>query len=124
MEDEKSISKKVRSAVTDTGLTAGEEMSPGVATLFEILDLSCEMIGDTSMVSELKSKFAEGKLMYSRLKDAAFESLMAVLRPIQARRAELAASGKVEEILAQGAERARALARENIATVRKLAGLG
>jgi len=124
MEDEKSISKKVRSAVTDTGLTAGEEMSPGVATLFEILELSGEMIGDTSMVSELKSEFAEGKLMYSHLKDAAFESLMAVLRPIQARRAELAASGKVEEILAQGAERARALARENIATVRKLAGLG
>ncbi len=124
MEEEKSIRKKVRSAVTDTGLTAGEEMSPGVATLFEILDLSCAMIGDSSVVAELKSEFAAGKLMYSRLKDAVFENLMAVLRPIQARRAELAASGKVEEMLAQGAERARILARENIAQVRKLAGLG
>jgi len=58
------------------------------------------------------------------LKDAVFENLMAVLRPIQARRAELAASGKVEEILAQGAERARTIARKNIEKVRELAGLG
>jgi len=124
MEDESSIRKKVRSAVTDTGLTAGEEMSPGVATLFEILELSSEMIGDTSIVSELKSEFATGKLMYSRLKDVVFENLMAVLRPIQTRRAELEASGKVEEILQQGAEKARVIARENIVQVRELAGLG
>ena len=124
MEDEKSILKKIRSAVTDTGLTPGEEMSPGVATLFEILELSCEMRGDTSIVSELKADFAAGKLMYSRLKDAVFENLMAVLRPIQERREELAASGEIDEILAQGAERARAIAKENIAKVRELAGLG
>jgi len=124
MEDETSIRKKVRSAVTDTGLAAGEEMSPGVENLFEILELSSEMIGDTSIVSELKSEFATGKLMYSRLKDAVFESLMEVLRPIQQRRTELEASGKVDEILAKGAQKARAIARENIAQVRELAGLG
>ena len=124
MEDETSIRKKVRSAVTDTGLAVGEEMSPGVATLFEILELSSEMIGDTSIVSELKSEFATGKLMYSRLKDAVFESLMEVLRPIQQRRAELEAAGKVDEILAKGAQKARVIAQENIAQVRELAGLG
>jgi len=123
MEDESSIRKKVRSAVTDTGLAAGEEMSPGVATLFEILELATELSGDPSIVAELHADFEEGKLMYSRLKDVVFENLMAVLRPIQARRAELAASGKVEEILQQGAEKARAIARENIVQVRKLAGL-
>jgi len=61
--------------------------------------------------------------MYSRLKDAVFENLMAVLRPIQQHRAELEASGKVDEILAQGAKKARAIAQENIAQVRELAGL-
>jgi len=124
MEEESSIRKKVRSAVTDTGLAAGEEMSPGVATLFEILELATELSGDPSIVAELHADFEEGKLMYSRLKDVVFENLMAVLRPIQARRAELEASGKVEEILQQGAEKARAIARENIVQVRKLAGLG
>jgi len=123
MEEESSIRKKVRSAVTDTGLAAGEEMSPGVATLFEILELATELSGDPSIVAELHADFEEGKLMYSRLKDVVFENLMAVLRPIQARRAELEASGKVEEILQQGAEKARAIARENIVQVRKLAGL-
>ncbi len=123
MEEESSIRKKVRSAVTDTGLAAGEEMSPGVATLFEILELATELSGDPSIVAKLHADFEEGKLMYSRLKDVVFENLMAVLRPIQARRAELEASGKVEEILQQGAEKARAIARENIVQVRKLAGL-
>ncbi|MEA1871618.1 MAG: tryptophan--tRNA ligase [Candidatus Bipolaricaulota bacterium] len=124
MEDESSIRKKVRSAVTDTGLKPGEEMSPGVENLFEILELSSEMIGDTSIVAELHTDFAEGKLMYSRLKDAVFESLMEILRPIQEHRAELEASGKVDELLAQGAQKARAIAQENIAKVRELAGLG
>ncbi len=124
MENEGSIRKKVRSAVTDTGLAAGEEMSPGVATLFEILELATELSGDPSIVAELHADFAAGKLMYSRLKDAVFENLMEVLRPIQQRRTELEASGKVDEILAKGAQKARAIARENIAQVRELAGLG
>jgi tryptophanyl-tRNA synthetase len=124
MENEKSISKKIRSAVTDTGLTVGEEMSPGVANLFEILEVSTEMNGNSSILSELKSDFAAGKLMYSRLKDAVFENLMAVLRPIQRRRIELEASGKVDELLDQGAGRAREIARKNMAKVRELAGLG
>lgn len=124
MEDEGSIRKKIRSAVTDTGLTVGEEMSPGVATLFEILELATELSGDPSIVAELRADFEEGKLMYSRLKDAVFESLMEVLRPIQQRRAELETSGKIDDLLAQGAEKARMIARENIAQVRELAGLG
>jgi len=61
--------------------------------------------------------------MYSRLKEVVFDSLMGVLRPIRQRRTELEASGKVEEILAEGTKKARAIARENIAQVRKLAGL-
>ena len=124
MEDESSIRKKVRSAVTDTGLAAGEEMSPGVENLFEILELATELSGDPSIVAELHADFATGKLMYSRLKDAVFENLMKVLRPIQKRRAELEASGEVKMILEKGAQKARAIARENIAQVRALAGLG
>ena len=119
MEDEASIRKKVRSAVTDTGLTPGAEMSPGVANLFEILDLSA----DPETVAGLREEYAAGKLMYSHLKDVVFESLMNVLRPIQEKRAVLAASGKVDEILAAGANKARRIARENITRVRDMVGL-
>ncbi len=124
MEEEGSIRKKIRSAVTDVGLTPGEQMSPGVANLFEILELSTTLSDSASVVTQLREEFAAGRLMYAQLKDVVFENLMAVLRPIQQRRAEFEASGQVKDILAKGAEKARAIARENIATVREMVGLG
>ncbi len=124
MEDEASIRKKIRSAVTDIGLEPGETMSPGVATLFEILELSCEQLEDGGIIDELKAEFTEGRLMYSRLKDEVFDRLMAVLRPIQEKRRALDAAGTVDEILADGAERAAAIASKTMVDVRRLAGLG
>jgi len=123
MEDEDSIYKKVRQAVTDIGLSPGQKPSPGVANLFEILELSSNLSGGRSIVAKLHEEFTSGKLMYSRLKEKVFERLMEVLRPIQQRRAALEASGEVEEILAAGAKRARETARKNIATIRKMIGL-
>ncbi len=123
MEDEGSIRKKIRSAVTDTGLAPGETMSPGVANMFEILELSTELTGGSAIAAELQADFAAGKLMYSHLKDVVFDSLMRILRPIQQRRSELESAGKAEEILAHGAETARAIARENIALAREMSGL-
>ncbi len=124
MEDEASIRKKVRSAVTDAGPEAGAEMSPGVENLFEILELSAEISADASIVAELRSEYEQGSLMYSRLKDETFERLMVVLRPIQQRRAELEAAGNVVEVLRNGARRAQAIAAETIGDVRRRAGLG
>ena len=124
MEAETSIRRKVRSAVTDIGLTPGETMSAGVANLFQILEIACELQGDATTVAGLRSEFSEGKLLYSRLKDMTFDQLMGVLRPIQERRAKLAASGDVREILADGARRASEIARATMRDVRKLVGLG
>ena len=123
MEDERSIHSKIRSAVTDTGLEPGTTMSPGVANLFEVLDLSGELLGDRSVAVELRAEFESGKLMYSRLKDTVFENLMEVLRPIRQRRRELEASGIVEDILEEGANKARVIARESMTKVREMAGL-
>lgn len=124
MEDERSIRKKVRSAVTDSGLEPGEEMSPGVAALFEVVELSCEMLGDSQTVAQFREDFVAGELMYSGLKDAVFDRLMAILRPIQERRAKLEASGDIQEILRAGAKRAQAIAGETMVDVRRLVGLG
>jgi len=124
MEDEASIRKKVRSAVTDAGLEAGAQMSPGVENLFEILELAEEISGGSSISSELRSEYAQGQLMYSRLKDETFDQLMSLLQPIQQRRAALEASGDVVGILRDGARRAQALADETISDVRRRVGLG
>jgi len=124
MEDETSIRKKVRSAVTDTGLEARAEMSPGVENLFEILELTTEIGGGPSVVTELRSEYEQGQLMYSKLKDETFEQLMSILRPIQERRAKLASSGDIVDILKDGARRAQAIADETISAVRARVGLG
>jgi len=124
MEPESSIRRKVRSAVTDVGLTPGKTMSPGVANLFQILEITCDLLGDTSTVSDLKAEFAAGKLLYSRLKDTAFDRLMGVLRPIQERRGKLEASGDIDEILADGARRASETAAATMREVRQKVGLG
>ena len=124
MEDETSIHKKVRSAVTDMGLESGDTMSPGVANLFEILELSTEATGHTELAKALRSDFAAGTLMYSKLKDTVFEQMMEILRPIQEKRAKLEASGDIVDILQFGAKKAQAIARETIAQVRSVVGLG
>ncbi len=124
MEPENSIRKKVRSAVTDLGMEAGDTMSPGVANLFEVLELSTEATGQADLVEELRADFAAGTLMYSKLKDTVFEQLMEVLRPIQQRRAELEASGDVIDMLRFGANKARVIAGDTMTKVRSLVGLG
>lgn len=124
MEPETSIRKKVRSAVTDLGLKSGEDMSPGVATLFEVLELSTETTGQTKLVEDLRADFTAGTLMYSKLKDTVFEQLMEILRPIQKHRAQLEASGEVVDMLRSGAAKAHAIAAETMTQVRSLVGLG
>jgi len=124
MEAETSIRKKVRSAVTDMGLESGETMSPGVANLFEILELCVEATEDTAIAEALRADFEAGTLMYSTLKDAVFEQLMGILGPIQQKRAMLEASGDVTDILRLGADKAQAIAKETMAQVRSLVGLG
>ncbi len=119
MEDEESIYRKIRSAVTDVGLTPGQEMSPGVANLFTIL----ELVAPAEVVEDFREKHRAGKLLYKDLKETLYRYLMEALAPIRERRRELEARGEIEEILAAGAERARKIAREVIQEVRARVGL-
>ncbi|MCR4391888.1 MAG: tryptophan--tRNA ligase [Candidatus Acetothermia bacterium] len=119
MEPEESIKRKVRSAVTDVGLIPGQDMSPGVANLFTIL----ELVAPAEVVEGLRAEHRQGKLLYKNLKETLFTHLMAMLRPIRERRRELLAPGKVDEVLAAGAERARGIAREVMGEVRARVGL-
>ncbi|HAZ27065.1 TPA: tryptophan--tRNA ligase [Candidatus Acetothermia bacterium] len=120
MEPETAIRKKVRSAVTDVGLTAGQEISPGVANLFSLL----ELVAPADVAKGFREDHQSGKLLYKDLKESLFAHLMETLRPIRARRQELEAKGIGDEILAAGAERARAIARGTMREVRSRVGLG
>ena len=119
MEDEKSIYKKIRAAVTDMGLQPGQEMSPGVANLFLLL----ELVAPAELVEDFRAQHRAGTLLYKELKEALYRHLMEFLAPIRERRRELEEKGEIKEILAAGAERARRIAREVIREARERVGL-
>ncbi|NOX44756.1 MAG: tryptophan--tRNA ligase [Caldiserica bacterium] len=119
MEPEESIYRKIRSAVTDMGLQPGQEMSPGVANLFLLL----ELVAPAELVEDFRARHRAGRLLYKDLKETLYRHLMEFLSPIRERRRELEERGEIGEILAAGAERARKIAREVIREARERVGL-
>ena len=116
-DEPEAISRKVRRAVTDTDgdVRYDPESKPGVSNLLEILaSLSDE---DPRVVAALYDA-------YGPLKDDVAEAIIAALAPIKARRDELAADpGTVHQLLATGAERARATAAVTYAKAASAMGL-
>src|SRR5262249_54965065 len=118
-DDEATIRKKVGRAVTDTGPQA-EAMSPGVQNLFTLL----EAFAPPETVAHFHAEYEAGRLRYSELKPALADCMVQVLNPIRERREDLAAHPeRVRDLLAAGAARARAIARETTAEVREKMGL-
>ncbi len=120
MEDEDSIWEKVKSAVTDPGQAEGEEMSPGVANLFTLLELTAP----ESTIEGFKEDHREGNLMYIDLKEAVYENLMDEIRPVQKKKKELLNNrDQVEQILEEGKEKAKEIASSNMEKVREMVGI-
>ena len=93
------IEKKLKRAVTDNDgeVRFDPSAKPGVSNLLTILAVATDSDPDTA---------AKGYTQYGPLKADAAEALIEMLRPIQARRAELDEATTIE-LLHQGAERAR-----------------
>ena len=111
------IRKKIRSAPTAT--TSGGEMSSGVKTLFTFAQLFIP-----NEVEGFKKSFEDKSLQFVRLKDAISEAIYKELKPFQERRAKIAADQKyVDEVIKDGAERARKIAKETVREVKQKMGL-
>jgi tryptophanyl-tRNA synthetase len=98
------IERKVRKAVTDTDgeVRYDAEAKPGLANLLELLAVA---------TNRTPTQAAESYQRYGDLKRDLADALVELLRPIQKRRAELSADpGAVTALLAQGAEKAGAIA--------------
>lgn len=111
------LRRKVMRATTDGGREVCYDpvAKPGVANLLEVL-AGC--VGDSP--STLAGLFTS----YAELKTAVADSVVATLRPIQERYADLAADAAVlDGILREGAERARDLASRTVARAREAIGL-
>jgi tryptophanyl-tRNA synthetase len=117
LDDPKDIDRKFRRAVTDSDAEVryDPEAKPGVSNLLTILAAATG--GDPET---LAGKYTQ----YGPLKADAAEAVIDLLRPLQARFAELAAQpGEAERILRQGADKARVTAAATMARVRERLGL-
>ncbi len=117
-DDERTTERKVKRAVTDSGteIRAGED-KPGVTNL---LDLLSAVTGEEIPALERRYEGAG----YGTLKGDIAEAVNDFLRPVRARRAELAQDpAAVEQALREGAERAREVAAATMDEVRDAVGL-
>lgn len=111
------ISKKIRSVPTAT--QAGGEMSPGVHTLFTFLKLA-----GSDNIAQFEKSFQDETLRFVDLKDAVTDALFTSLSDIQAKRKELEANSEyVDEVIAQGNQKAKIIASETAREVREKMGL-
>jgi len=118
LDEPKLLTKKVKSAVTDTGreVRVGDD-KPGVTNLLTILSAATG-----TAVPELESAY-DGK-GYGDFKADVAQSLVELLAPVRQRYAELVADpGHLDDLLVAGAARAREVAASTMATVRERIGL-
>jgi tryptophanyl-tRNA synthetase len=111
------ILKKFKRAVTDSDneVFFDQEKKPGISNLLEIL---------AACTGEKPEVIAEGFTQYGTLKTAAGEAVIELLRPVQARYAELAADPThVASLLHLGATKARAVASVTLQRAYRAAGL-
>ncbi|HCR10901.1 MAG: Tryptophanyl-tRNA synthetase [Microgenomates group bacterium GW2011_GWA1_46_15] len=116
-DDLETIRKKIRSVPTAT--TAGGEMPVGVKTLFAFLNLV-----DPGLVEKFQKTYDAGTLKFVELKDHVAEAISKELQPFQQKRKELEEdTAYVDRVIAEGAEKARAIAQKTVKEVREKMGL-
>jgi tryptophanyl-tRNA synthetase len=117
LEDLKSVEKKIKRAVTDTETEVRYDpmAKPGVSNLLELLGAA---------TGEAPADLAAGYTQYGPLKTDTAAAVVELLRPIQARYADLAADpAGTAEILAKGAAKAEATAADTLARAQRNIGL-
>lgn len=117
LDDPAVIMRKFKRAVTDSDseVRFDRENKPGVSNLLEIL---------AALTGRTPDEAATGYTQYGPLKNDAGEAVIEILRPIANRYRELAGDpAGVEELLAQGADKARAVASVTLDRCYRAAGL-
>jgi tryptophanyl-tRNA synthetase len=120
LDEPQTIEKKIKRAVTDSGseIVRGDD-KPGVTNLIDILAVAR---GSTPDVVEEEMRSARG---YGDLKAATAAAVVEMLAPVRERYDDLRGDeAGLDAILADGADKAAAMARETLADVRGVMGFG
>jgi tryptophanyl-tRNA synthetase len=119
-EEENSIRKKVKSAVTDTGEQQGDTMGPGVENLFNLI----KACGRDKEYNELLKQYKSGTLKYKDLKEVTADALVELTGGFIKRRNEIAGDETyIKNIAKTMSEKAGNIAAKTIRDVRSLVGL-
>ena len=117
--DEKAIRKKIMSIITDS--TPVEEPKDPSASI--IVDLY-RLVASKEQVTTMENDFKNGGVGYGDFKKRLFSAYWEFFMPMRERREELLADPeRVDEILKQGATRARETAAKTMERVRKACGI-
>jgi tryptophanyl-tRNA synthetase len=119
LDDEKTIAKKVQTAVTDSGTEVVRGPGkPGISNLIEVL----------AVVRGVEPQAVEAEFDgsgYGRFKQVVAEEIAAYLAPVRERYAELRPDeAELEDVLREGADRARSIAERTMLRVRDRMGVG
>jgi tryptophanyl-tRNA synthetase len=120
LDEPEAIVKKLKRAVTDSGneiRTAPDK--PGVSNLLELL-----AVARGTSIAEAEASMSDAR-GYGDLKLAVADAVTELLAPTRERYSELRADeAALEDVLSQGAEKARAMAEETMVDVRSAMGVG
>ncbi len=119
LDEPNAIEKKLKSAVTDSGSEVRRDPEkPGVSNLIEILAAVRRLEPDA-----IEAEFAQAR--YGELKSAVAAAVIEYLTPVRERYTALRADeAALEAILADGRNRAHAIASRTLADVRARMGVG
>jgi len=118
--DEKALRKKVMSIVMDSRTPAEPKPDAERNICIQLLKL----VAPTAVAADLEARLRAGGLGYGDLKKALFEHFWAFFADARERRVKLLEDpGYVDQVLKEGAERARSVASVVIRRARRAAGL-
>ncbi|HVR04954.1 MAG TPA: tryptophan--tRNA ligase [Solirubrobacteraceae bacterium] len=120
LDEPAAIEKKIRRAVTDSGSEINRSPEkPGVSNLIEILAAARDAAPEA-----VEAELAQAR-GYGDLKAATARAVVELLAPVRERYSALRADeAALEDVLAAGAARARAIAAQTLADVRDCMGVG
>jgi tryptophanyl-tRNA synthetase len=114
------IKKKLAAAPTDTGRGKVVPKEGGVANLLKLV----ELFQGEEKRNEYEKQYTTTGIHYQDLKESLAKAIAVELKPIQKRRAELEKDPKyIDEVLREGAKRARKVARKTLDEVKLAMGI-
>jgi tryptophanyl-tRNA synthetase len=118
MDDEATIRKKVKKAVTDTG-EKSDEMSEPVKNLFTIMGV----VSTPEVICCYKAAYAAGTIRYGDMKNQLADDICRVTLPIRERILEILKDEQyLHKVRKMGAEKARESAAKTLVEMKKIMG--